>query len=50
MLQESQVECYKYQDDARIHSQPFPKEVPEEQDIHADYDGYHQHNEDRCDI
>ena len=47
MLQKSQVERTEYQDNSYIHHQPFPEMVPEEQDIHADYNGYQQHNDDR---
>jgi len=43
-LYKSQIERYKYQDNSHVHRQPCPKEVPEEQGVYADYDGYHQHN------
>jgi hypothetical protein len=50
MLQESQVERCEHQDDSYIHHQPFPEPVPEEQDIHTDYDGCQQRyvKYDRC--
>jgi hypothetical protein len=41
-LQEPQIECRKYQDNAGVHDQPIPEVVPEEQDVHADHDGYHR--------
>src|ERR1700721_794030 len=49
-LQEPQVEHREHQDDPDIHQQPLPEPVPEEQDIHADHDGYqHEHVErDAC--
>lgn len=50
MPYESQIECYEHQNDPYIRHEPFPEKVPEKQDIHTDYDGYQQHNEDRCDI
>jgi hypothetical protein len=39
-LQKSQVERQEHQDNSGVHHQPLPKTVPEEQDIHADHDGY----------
>jgi hypothetical protein len=42
--EESQIESYEHQDNANIHSQPFPESVPEEHQIYADYDGYHRHH------
>jgi len=40
-LQEPQIERRKYQDNSDVHDQPIPEVVPEEQDVHADHDGYH---------
>ena len=45
MPQESQIESCKDQDDSHVADQPFQEPMPEEQDIHADYDGYHQRHE-----
>lgn len=44
MLQESQVERCKHQNDSNIHYQPFPESVPEEQEIYTDDDGCHRHH------
>ena len=41
-LQEPQIECRKYQDNSDVNDQPIPEVVPEEQDVHADHDGYHR--------
>jgi hypothetical protein len=41
-LQESQVESCEHQDNSYIHYQPFPEPVSEEQEIHSNYNGYHQ--------
>ena len=41
-LQEPQIERRKYQDNPDVHDQPIPELVPEEQDVHADHDGYHR--------
>ena len=41
MLQKPEVERYEYEDNSHIHGQPFPEKISEEQEIHADYDGYH---------
>src|SRR5580700_10806291 len=43
-LEESQIECAEYQNDARIRHQPGPEPVLEEQDVHGDNDGCHQHD------
>jgi hypothetical protein len=32
----------KYQDNSDVYDQPIPEVVPEEQDVHADHDGYHR--------
>src|SRR5262245_32644304 len=40
MLQEPQIECREHQDNSDVHYQPLPEPVPEEQDVHADHDGY----------
>jgi len=39
-LQEPQIERREYQDNSDVHHQPFPEPIPEEQDVHADNDGY----------
>src|SRR5215475_5984539 len=39
-LQEPQIERCEHQDYSDVHHQPFPEPVPEEQDVHADNDGY----------
>src|SRR5262249_3895131 len=39
-LQEPQIERCEHQDYSNVHHQPFPEPVPEEQDVHADNDGY----------
>jgi len=41
-LQESQIECREHQDNSDVYYQPRPEVVPEEQDVHADHDGYHR--------
>lgn len=41
-LQEPEIERHKYQDNTDVHQQPSPELVPEEQDVHADHDGYHR--------
>jgi hypothetical protein len=43
-LQESQVESCEHQDNSDIHYQPFPEPVSEEQEIHSNYNGCHQHD------
>src|SRR5215472_4716839 len=40
MIQEPQVERPEHQDNSGVHHQSLPKPVPEEQDVHADHDGY----------
>jgi hypothetical protein len=40
MFDESQAKRCEYQDDPHIRHQPLPEKVPEEQDIHGDYDGH----------
>jgi hypothetical protein len=40
MFQKSQAERCKYQDNPYIRHQSFPEKVSEEQNIHADNDGY----------
>jgi hypothetical protein len=42
-LYESKIESKKHQDNPNIHTQTFPKVMPEEQKIHADDYGGHQH-------
>jgi hypothetical protein len=39
-LHEPQIERREYQDKSDVHHQPFPEPIPEEQDVHADNDGY----------
>ena len=41
-LQEPQIDRRKYQHNSDVHDQPSPELVPEEQDVHADHDGYHR--------
>ena len=42
MLQEPQIEGHEYQDNSDVYYEPRPELVPEEQDVHADHDGYHR--------
>ena len=39
-LQEPQIERPEYQDNSDVYYQPLPEVVLEEQDVHADHDGY----------
>ena len=39
-LQEPEIERREHQDNSGVHYQPLPELVPEEQDVHADHDGY----------
>jgi hypothetical protein len=39
-LQEPQIESPEHQDNSDVYYQPRPEVMPEEQDIHADHDGY----------
>ena len=39
-LQEPQIERREHQDNSDVNYQPLPQLVPEEQDVHADHDGY----------
>ena len=39
-LQEPQIERREHQDNSDIYYQSLPEVVPEEQDVHADHDGY----------
>jgi hypothetical protein len=41
-FQEPQIEGPEHQDNSDVYQQPRPELVPEEQDIHADHDGYHR--------
>jgi hypothetical protein len=41
-LEEPEIEGHKYQDNSDVNEQPIPEVVPEEQDVHADHDGYHR--------
>src|SRR5215469_8412668 len=49
-LQEPQIERHEHQDNSDVHYRPLPEPVPEEQDIHADHDGYQreQIKQDSC--
>jgi len=44
MPEESQVKSCEYQDNANVRYQPFPKSVPEEHEIYADYDSRHRNH------
>jgi hypothetical protein len=39
-LQEPEIKRSEYEDNSDVYYQPFPELVPEEQDVHADHDGY----------
>jgi hypothetical protein len=39
-LQESEIERREHKDNSDVHYQPLQELVPEEQDVHADHDGY----------
>src|SRR5665213_1449128 len=39
-LQENQIERREHQDNSDVYHQPLQEVVPEEQDVHADHDGY----------
>ena len=39
--EESEVESCEHQDNANIHTQPFPETISEEREIYTDYDGCH---------
>jgi len=39
-LQKPQTERREHQDNSDVYDQPLPEVVPEEQDVHADHDGY----------
>jgi hypothetical protein len=41
-LYESQIEGCKYQNNTDIRHQAFPESIPEEQQIHSNYNGYQQ--------
>jgi hypothetical protein len=41
-LQEPQIDRREYQNNSDVNDQPNPELVPEEQDVHADHDGYHR--------
>jgi hypothetical protein len=41
MLQESEIEGRKHQDNSDVHGQPWPKLMPEEKDVHTDHYGHH---------
>jgi hypothetical protein len=43
-LQESEVEGCEYKDDSYVDGQPFPEPILEEQEIHRDDNGCHQHH------
>jgi hypothetical protein len=42
MLQEPQIDRREHHNDCDVHYQPRPELVSEEQDVHADHDGYHR--------
>jgi hypothetical protein len=42
MLQEPQIERREHHNDRDVYYQPRPELVSEEQDVHADHDGYHR--------
>jgi len=43
-LQKPQIDRPEHQDDSDVYYQPLPELVLEEQDVHADHDGYqHEH-------
>jgi hypothetical protein len=44
VLQESQIEGYKHQDNADVHYQPLPESILKEQKIYTNDNGYHHHN------
>ncbi|MGF6413972.1 hypothetical protein [Paraburkholderia sp. MM5482-R1] len=44
VVQKSQIEGCKHQDNADVRHQPFPEPVPEEQQIYANDNGYQHHN------
>lgn len=39
-VQEPQIERPEHQDYPDVHHQPPPEPIPEEQDVHADHNGY----------
>jgi len=42
-LQEPHIEPHEHQDDSDVHDVPLPGgPVPQEQDVHADHNGYHR--------
>ena len=41
-LQEPQIDRRKYQNNSDVNHQPNPDVMPEEQDVHADHEGYHR--------
>jgi hypothetical protein len=49
MLQEPEIDRYKYQNDSDVDRQPLPKVLPEEQDVYADHDRYQYDHENRGD-
>ncbi len=44
MPEESEIKSCEDQDNADVCCQPFPKSVSEEQEVHGNYDHYHDHN------
>jgi hypothetical protein len=44
VLEESQIERYKHQDNADVHYQPLPKSILKEQQIYAYDNSYQRHN------
>jgi hypothetical protein len=44
VLQDSQIEGGKHEDDADVHHQACPELIPEERQIHTDHNGYQSRN------
>jgi hypothetical protein len=42
VIEKSQIEGRKHQNDSDIHDQSFPEMIPEDQDIEGDDNGYHR--------
>jgi hypothetical protein len=49
-VQESQEEGPEYKNYSYIRHKSVPEQVPEEQNIHSDYDDYQQHNNGRYNV
>jgi hypothetical protein len=48
-LQEPEIKRPEYQNNSDVYYQPFPELVPEEQDVHANHDGYQREHVKRDD-